>query len=254
MVSIIVPVYNSEVYIDECITSVINQTFTDWELLLIDDCSNDLSQNIICKYCKLDPRIKSYFFNENVGAGVVRNKGIERATRKYIAFLDSDDYWHKNKLKMQLDFMENNNIDFSFTYFFELDKNDITGKIISPPKEVSSFSLLFNNYIKTLTAIYNSENIGKIYMPEYRKRQDWGLWFNILNKTKKAYCLRVPLAYYRTSNASLSKNKLVLVRENFNFYRNFLQVNYFTSIIMMICFLVVHFFYKTFCNRSNIIL
>jgi hypothetical protein len=83
-------------------------------------------------------------------------------------------------------------------------------------------------------------------MPNYRKRQDWGLWFNILSKTSKAYKLSEPLAYYRTSNASLSTNKLQLIKENFNFYRNFLHKNFMTSLLMMLLFLIVHLFFKMF--------
>jgi glycosyltransferase involved in cell wall biosynthesis len=252
MVSIIIPVYNCEEFLEECIQSVLDQTMGDWELILIDDCSTDSSMGIINKYIALDSRIKVYSFDINVGAGVARNKGIEISRERYVAFLDSDDYWHKDKLKLQIDFMIQENIEFSYTSFFELDKKDKISKIILPPKSVNSFSLLFNNYIKTLTAIYDTNIIGKIYMPDYRKRQDWGLWFNILKKTNKAYCLSEPLAYYRTSNTSLSEDKIQLVKENFNFYRFFLKKNFFESFIMMILFLVVHFSFKLFFFKNTL--
>ena len=244
MVSIITPVYNSEKYLEECIMSVISQTYTEWELILIDDFSSDSSIEIIEKYELKDTRIKKFLFKKNVGAGVARNKGIEIASQRFIAFLDSDDYWHKNKLQSQLSFMIENNIEFSYTNFLELNKNDVAHKIILSPLKVNSFSLIFNNYIKTLTAIYDTKRIGKIYMPNYRKRQDWGLWFNILKETKKAYNLNEPLAFYRTSNMSLSKNKLQLIRENFNFYRNFLNKNFVESFIIMTLFLIVHLSFK----------
>jgi teichuronic acid biosynthesis glycosyltransferase TuaG len=246
MVSIITPVYNSEEFLEECIQSVLNQTLKDWELILVDDCSTDSSSRIINKYVALDSRIKLYSFNKNVGAGLARNKGIEISRERFIAFLDSDDYWHKNKLRLQIDYMIRKNIEFSYTSFFELDKEDKVSKIILPPKKVNYFLLIFNNYIKTLTAIYDTKRIGKVYMPGYRKRQDWGLWFNLLNKTNKAYRFSEPLAYYRTSNTSLSKNKLQLIKENFNFYRFFLRKNLIVSVIMIILFLFVHFFFKMF--------
>ena len=246
MVSIITPVYNCSEFLEECIQSVLGQTLKEWELILIDDCSTDSSNEIINKYVALDSRIKSYCFNENVGAGISRNKGIEISKERFIAFLDSDDYWHKNKLKLQIDFMIKKSLEFSYSEFFELDKKDEVIKIILSPKSVNSFSLLFNNYIKTLTAIYDTKRIGKIYMPNYRKRQDWGLWFNILEKTNKAYCFPEPLAYYRTSNSSLSKNKFLLVKENFNFYRVFLKKTIIVSFLMMILFLLVHFSFKMF--------
>jgi teichuronic acid biosynthesis glycosyltransferase TuaG len=105
MVSIITPVYNSEEFLEECIQSVLNQTLKDWELILVDDCSTDSSSRIINKYVALDSRIKLYSFNKNVGAGFARNKGIEISSERFIAFLDSDDYWHKNKLRLQIDYM-----------------------------------------------------------------------------------------------------------------------------------------------------
>lgn len=246
MVSIITPVYNCEEFLEECIQSVLNQTLKDWELILVDDCSTDSSSRILNKYVALDSRIKLYSFNKNVGAGVARNKGIEISRERFVAFLDSDDYWHKNKLRLQIDYMIRKNIEFSYTNFFELDKEDKASKVVLTPKSVNYFSLLFNNYIKTLTAIYDTKRIGKIYMPNYRKRQDWGLWFNILNKTNKAFRFTEPLAYYRTSNTSLSKNKLLLLKENYNFYRFFLQKNFIISFFMMVLFLVVHLTFKIF--------
>lgn len=244
MVSIIIPVFNSQLYLEECINSVLNQTYLKWELILVDDASTDNSRKIIEKYISLDNRIKGHFFEENLGAGIARNKGIELAKKRYIAFLDSDDYWHTQKLALQLEFMISNNITFSHTNFYELNNKNEPKKIILPPKKVNRSSLLFNNYIKTLTVIYDTKALGKIYMPNYRKRQDWGLWFNILEKSNDAYCLSKPLAYYRTSNNSLSKNKLKLVKENYNFYRRYFKKNILVSFLMMILFLVFYFYFK----------
>ncbi|CAH8282815.1 glycosyltransferase involved in cell wall biosynthesis [Mariniflexile fucanivorans] len=247
MVSIIIPVYNCENFLTQCIESVFNQTFKDWELILIDDCSTDGSRNIIKKYAEIDSRVKFYFFDCNVGAGLARNKGIEISEMRFIAFLDSDDFWHKDKLKMQIDFMLKNNFSFSYTRFYQLNDREEPTKIILSPKTINAKQLLRNNYIKTLTAIYDTKLLGKVYMPDYRKRQDWGLWFNILEKAKIAHCLPKPLAYYRTSNTtSLSTNKFVLIRENYNFYRLFLKKNILTCTLMMIIFLVVHLRFKAY--------
>lgn len=250
MVSIITPVYNRQEFLDECVQSILKQTFTDWELILVDDCSTDASVQMINNYVSSDNRIKAFFFNKNVGAGVARNKGIEISKGRFITFLDSDDYWHIDKLKMQIEFMFQKNIEFSYTYSVKLDKNDDATKILLPPKSVSSTALLFNNYIKTPTAMYDTLRIGKVFMPNYRKRQDWGLWFNILEKTEKAYCLPVPLAYFRTSNDSLSKNKLKLLKENFKFYRTHLKKNIILSFLLMILFLFVHLSFKFFFIRK----
>lgn len=250
MVSIIIPVYNAQLFLEECINSVLKQSFDNWELILVDDFSTDNSRAIINKYLEKDSRIKKIFIDKNVGAGVARNKGIEIATKRFIAFLDADDYWHEKKLEKQITFMLHNNVAFSYTQYYNLNKLDIPSKIILSPKTVNSFSLLFNNYIKTLTAIYDTQETGKVYMPEYRKRQDWGLWFNILKKTKAASCITEPLAYYRTSNESLSKNKLLLIKENFNFYKNFLKKNNVSSFLMIILFLIVHLTFKVFGSKK----
>lgn len=253
MVSIIIPVYNCQEFLEECIQSVLRQTYLDWELIIIDDFSTDSSRDIINKYAQIDSRIKFYFFDKNKGAGIARNKGIEISKMRFIAFLDSDDYWHQEKLKRQLNYMIQNEVEFCYTRFFELNSSDEPSKVILPPTTINTFTLLFNNYIKTLTAIYDSKRIGKIYMPEYRKRQDWGLWFNILNRVDKAYCFSEPLAYYRTSNNSLSKNKFQLLKENFNFYRSFLNKSAIVSVVMLILFLCVHLSYKwtSFSNISK---
>lgn len=250
MVSIITPVYNCEKFLNECIDSVINQSFEDWELILLDDSSVDNSKSIIKKYSASDSRIKFFFFTENVGSGVARNKGIEMAERRFIAFLDSDDYWHPDKLSKQIHFMLSNDIAFSYTRYFQLNKTDRPSKIMLSPKSVNYTQLVLNNYIKTLTAVYDSKKIGKIFMPNYRKRQDWGLWFNILEKTEKAYCITEPLAYYRSSNKSLSKKKVLLIKENFNFFRTFFKKNVFKSSFMMFLFLCVHFNFKLFGYKS----
>lgn len=250
MVSIITPVYNRQEFLDECVQSILKQTFTDWELILIDDCSTDASVKMINNYVSLDNRIKAHFFNKNVGAGIARNKGIELSTKRFIAFLDSDDYWHHEKLSMQIEFMLNKNIEFSYTYSIRLDKDDNPYKVLLPPKKVGAFALIFNNYIKTPTVIYDTDRMGKIFMPNYRKRQDWGLWFNILEKTNKAYCLSIPLAYFRTSNDSLSKNKLRLLRENFNFFKIHLNKNKLTSFILIFLFLIVHFSFRVFFEKK----
>ncbi len=244
MVSIITPVFNSEQYLKKCIDSVLLQTFHNWELILIDDYSTDNSKEIIEQYLKIDDRIKAIFLEKNVGAGIARNIGIENSSERFIAFLDSDDYWAEEKLKMQLSFMVKNKSEFSFSYFYELNSEDKPIKIICPPEKINRNKLIFNNYIKTLTVIYDSQRIGKIFMPEYRRRQDWGLWFNLLEKTDCAHCLTEPLAFYRTSNNSLSKNKFELIAENYKFYVKFLKKNYLISLILMSVFLTVHLVYK----------
>lgn len=122
LVSIIMPSYNTEKYIFESIESVIAQTYKNWELLIIDDCSEDLTIQIIQKYLKVYPNIFLIQLEKNSGAAVSRNKGIEKANGEYIAFLDSDDLWEENKLEIQINFMKENNCAFSFTEYMEIDE------------------------------------------------------------------------------------------------------------------------------------
>ena len=117
LVSIITPSYNSSKFIMECINSVISQTFQNWEMIIVDDCSNDNSREIISDLTAKDERLKSIFLEENVGAAEARNIAIRQSKGKYIAFLDSDDIWNKNKLEKQITFMSEKNIAFSFTSY-----------------------------------------------------------------------------------------------------------------------------------------
>lgn len=243
MVSIITPVYNSEQFIAQNISSVLAQTYTDWEHILVDDCSTDESKNIILSFQKNDSRIKFFQFDRNSGAGKARNKAIEMAQGQYIAFLDSDDYWHPRKLEKQITFMANNNYSFTYCHYYVVIENDIKYEIQSPIK-VNFRKMLNNDYIGCLTAVYDVKMLGKNYMPSIRKRQDWALWLKILKKTQYAYCYPQALAYYRVGNNSLSTNKFRLIKYNFNIYYKELNYSWIKSILFMINFLIHYFYYK----------
>ncbi len=244
-VSIITPSYNSSKYVEECINSVINQTFSDWEHILIDDCSKDGSVEIIKKYVKEDHRFKLIQLDKNSGAGIARNRGIELSSGRFVAFLDCDDYWHSQKLEKQIEFMINNNYAFTYTDYYIINKNEKNPQYqIKAPEKVNYKKMLNNDYIGCLTAIYDTNFLGKNYMPDIRKRQDWVLWINILEKVDYAYCFQEPLAYYRIGDESLSKNKLKLLKHNFNVYHKELKISFLVSALMMINFLFHYFKYK----------
>ena len=142
LVSVITPSYNSEEFISQTINSVINQTYSNWELLITDDCSNDLSIEIIKPFVKKDRRIKLYTLEHNSGSGVARNNSIKYAKGKYIAFCDSDDQWLPNKLEKQIAFMKENNLQFSYSSYKVCNEEDkIVGSVICP-KEVSFRKML----------------------------------------------------------------------------------------------------------------
>lgn len=215
LVSIITPSYNSSKYIEETIASVQAQTYSYWEMLITDDGSTDNSFEIIKKICKKDSRIK-LFSIKNAGPAVARNNSIKHAKGKYVAFLDSDDLWMPNKLALQIKFMVKNNFNFTFTSYMMIDEksNIIKNSLISSSHKISYNDMLSENSIGCLTAVYDQEKIGKIYMPNIRKRQDYGLWFKILKNEKFAYGMKESLAYYRIGQSSLSKNKFELIKWN----------------------------------------
>ena len=221
LVSIITPLYNSELYIDRTIQSLLKQTYKNWELFIIDDCSSDNGLQIAKYYSSRDSRINILQNNINMGAAVTRNNGIEASNGKYIAFLDSDDQWHPDKLSVQVQFMEQNKVGFTYTFYNHINEE---GEEIyvgdNLPKKVDYESTMKNNKIGCLTAIYNVHMFGKTYMKDIRKRQDYTLWLQLLKKTEYAYCVPKVLATYTVREGSISSNKLSLIKYHWHIYRN----------------------------------
>jgi len=208
-VSIITANYNCERFIESTIQSVLKQTFTDWEMIIVDDCSTDQGPKIIEKYCQADSRIKLVSLVKNSGPAVARNKAIEQAKGRFIAFLDSDDLWTEDKLEVQISFMKKNNFSLTYTEYVKVNEDGkVISDVIQRPEKVNYQKMLNSNFIPCLTAIYDSALLGKVYMPLILKRQDYGLWFKILKVTDYAYAINQPLAYYRVrKNDSVSSNK-----------------------------------------------
>lgn len=219
LISIITPVYNSEKYLAANIASIQAQIYNNWEHILVDDCSSDGSEALIKSFQKKDPRIKYHRLETNSGAGIARNKAIELSKGDYIAFLDSDDQWHPEKLEKQLNFMQKNQYHFTFTDYEMMDEagNTLSKQVRCKPL-VTYNSALYKNPIGCLTVMYDVSFFGKKYMPPIRKRQDYALWLNLLKKTN-GYGLNESLASYRTGNASISANKLDLLKYEWKIYR-----------------------------------
>ena len=223
LVSIIVPVYNCEKFINDTIKTVQNQTYKNWELLFVNDCSPDKSKEIIEKYAREETKIKLINLKENSGAAIARNTGIKNAKGKYIAFLDADDMWNKQKLEEQIKFMKDNNYDFTFTNYEFTDENgNKTGKIVNVPKTMKYKQALKNTTIFTSTVIFNVESLGKdlIEMPNIRKGQDSATWWKVLKTGITAYGLNENLSFYRRSSDTLSSNKIKALKRTWNLYRN----------------------------------
>ena len=230
LVSIITANYNAQKFIADTIESVLAQTYTNWEMIIVDDCSSDDSIEIIKQYMQQDKRIKLIELKNNSGAAIARNQAIEKAQGRYIAFLDSDDLWKSDKLEKQISFMLENKYSFTYTNYNLIDENNIEyGKTFEAPKYVSYKDLLKTCSIGCLTAIYDTQYLGKVYMPVILKRQDYALWLKILKMIDKAYCLEESLAIYRTRSNSISSNKLKAAQYQWRIYREIEKLNIITS-------------------------
>lgn len=244
-VSIITPVYNSENYLRTCIESVLEQTYTNWEMILCDDCSTDESIKVVQEYVERDERIKLICNEVNSGAGVTRNNAIKTSRGRFLAFLDSDDLWHKDKLKKQIDFMLQGDLAMVYSHYYVMQGNgEKPTHIIRSPKKVNFRNMINNDYIGFLTLVYDTEKLGKLYMPKIRRRQDWAYKLKLLKRQNYAYGIPEPLAYYRVGTKSLSSNKIKLIKYNFNVYRNELGYSFAYSSLLMVNFLIHYFWYK----------
>ncbi len=219
LVSVIMPTYNASRYLADSIESILGQTYTNLELLITDDCSSDQTKRILQQFSQRDPRVKVEYLKENCGPAVARNKSIERANGRYIAFCDCDDRWFPEKLEKQIKHMTRKDCALcSCSYLICDDNNETTGINISP-KYLTLGMMKHDNKIGCLTAIYDIKRLGhKFYMPAIRKRQDWALFLNILKECQICFCITEPLAYYRQRENSVSSNKFSLIKYNVNVY------------------------------------
>lgn len=231
LVSIIVPVYNAERFIDETISTVLDQTYENWELLLVNDCSTDNSEKLIQKYLK-DSRIKLLNNKVNSRAAVSRNNGIKAAKGRYICFIDADDKWDKNKLEKQIKFMKEKDCAFSFTSYEFADENCIpNGKKVIVPDTITYSEALKNTTIFTSTVMFDTKKLSKedIYMPNV-KSEDTATWWSVLKQIDKAYGLKDILSFYRRTEGTLSSNKFEAIKRIWNLYRNVEHLNLFKSL------------------------
>lgn len=244
LVSIITPSYNSSKFIAETIEGVLKQTYPHWELLITDDCSTDNSVEIINKYVQQDSRIKLYKLDKNSGAGVCRNKSIEAAKGRYIAFCDSDDVWIDTKLETQIQFMIDNNYSVSHgnVEFINL-KGDIIG--IKRYKKVVSYKMMLIDCAVSLqTIMYDAETLGKFYMPVIRKRQDWGLWILLLKKAGYSHGIDKVLARYRIVPNSISSHKFNLIKYNWRIYREVVGFGRVKTFVYFFFLFLPYYFYR----------
>lgn len=236
-VSVVMPTFNSSRFVRNAIDSVIAQTFEDWELIIVDDASIDGTLEIIHTHYSHDVRIKTFVHNSNLGPAVARNKAIVEAKGRFIAFLDSDDLWLSNKLDVQVPLLMHSEACLAFSQY-AIFTTDSPGDPISNPDSLRTIpvpqcieyrDLLAGSPVGCLTAIYDTEKTGKVFMPEIRMRQDWGLWLRLLRGGRFGIGIQRSLAALRLHSNSLSANKIRATYYNYKLLRTEAQLGPFRA-------------------------
>ena len=220
LVSIIMPSYNTAQYISQSIQSVLAQTYLNWELIIVDDCSTDNTENVVSVFLN-DNRIKLLKNERNSGAAVSRNRALREARGKWIAFLDSDDLWEPEKLEKQIAFMKNNGYSFSYTNYVEIDEAGIqSGVKVTGPQKITKTGMYNYCWPGCLTVMYDADEIGLIQIADIKKNNDYAMWLKVCKKVD-CYLLDECLALYRKGRAgSISTNSIkTMVRWHYKLFR-----------------------------------
>ena len=230
LVSIIMPSYNTANYISDSIQSVLKQTYENWELIIVDDCSSDNTLELLSKFD--DKRIRVIVNEKNSGAALSRNKALKEAKGKWIAFLDSDDLWEPNKLEKQINFMKENNYHFSYTNYTEIDSDSNPLNIlVSGPKVISKHKMFNFCWPGCLTVMYDRETVGLVQIVDIKKNNDYAMWLQICKK-EKCYLLNECLAMYRKGRTgSISSHSyLKLIKWHYRLFRQAEKKNVIVSV------------------------
>lgn len=227
LVSIITPTYNCGKYIAETIESVLAQTYTNWEMLIVDDCSTDNTREIVGHF--KDPRIKYYCLESNSGAAVCRNIALKLARGRWIAFLDSDDIWLMEKLEQQIKFMIDNNYSFTYHNYSEIDETGNVQKgYITGPNHIGKLKMFSYCWPGCLTVMYDRSKVGLIQIEPIKKNNDYALWLKVIRRTD-CHLLNGQLAFYRRRQGSISNHSCrSLIKWH---YKLFKYVEHSTSIV-----------------------
>lgn len=225
-VSIIMPYYNAAAYIRETVEAIIAQTYKDWELIIVDDCSSaPETAEVLTQVSRMDERIKVLHAEKNGGAGLARNIGIEAALGRYIGFCDSDDWWYPTKLEEQLKFMQEHGYEFTCTWYEDADEQLNSYYTMKQPSRQSYKSMISGCNIGTPGVLFDTERIGKKYMPPLRRAEDWGLWMTILREVDYIYTYPKTLWKYRHIPGSETCNKWVMLKAVIQMYWTVLGMN-----------------------------
>lgn len=221
LVSIIMPTYNSAAYIAEAITSVLNQTYTDWELLVVDDGSTDHSLDIVREFCSQDTRIHLLFNDSHTGMpSSPRNYALQQAQGRYIAFLDSDDVWLPAKLSEQIPLFNHSNVAVVYSDYEKISSTgERRGRVVRAPHTCDYRQLLYGNVIGNLTGIYDRQKVGTVKILDIH-HEDYAMWLQILKHGYIARNTDSVTAFYRLHESSVTSKKISLVSWQWNIYRN----------------------------------
>lgn len=230
LVSIITPLYNAEDFIGRTIESVRSQTYPHWEMIIVDDCSSDSSKKVVRKYMEEDERIKLVELEQNVGTGMAKNKALEHVNGKFIAFVDSDDWWLPEKLEKQVRFMKENQYPISYTAYrmVNADGSKET-KTVNIVKSLSLEQYLRNTLIGFSTSMINIDITGQIGFMDLRSREDTQLWITLLKQGFKAYGLDEMLVKYRVHKRSITANRVKAARQTWRLYYRIEKLGLFRS-------------------------
>lgn len=237
LVSVIMPAYNAEMFVDESICSVLNQKYKNWELIIVDDCSSDNTVSVVQKYVEEDSRIHLYCQKVNSGSAAARNKGISKANGRYIAFLDADDLWFTDKLQKQISFMKENDYDFTFTSYELFSSEDGKSRgVFNVPSLIYYEEYLKNTIIGNLTVILDRWKVDNVHV-EIGDIEDVLTWMYFLKRGYTAYGLNLNLAKYRVYVTSKSGNKLKNAKKYYECLRKNQGLSVEKSILCEICYL-----------------
>lgn len=243
LVSIITPTYNCGSFIGDTIKSVQGQTYKNWEMIIVDDCSTDDTSKIVKHYSQKDNRIQYVCLEKNSGAAVARTKAMELAKGNYMAFLDSDDLWTSDKLESQLKIMKENNWNFTCTDYEQIDEEgNLLNKTIKSIKKTDYSRLLLDCPVGNSTVMYNVDAMGKFRVPNIRKRNDDALWLQMLKKEKYIYGINKVMMQYRIRNNSISSSKLSLVKYHWILYREIEKLGIFKSVLHILFWVFIKLF------------
>jgi glycosyltransferase involved in cell wall biosynthesis len=232
LVSIIMPSYNTASFIGESIQSVLAQSYKDWELIIVDDCSPDNTDDIVKPYLQ-DKRIKYIKNEKNSGAAVSRNRALREASGKWIAFLDSDDLWMKEKLEKQIQFMEKHDYHFSYTNYSEIDTvGHRTGITVTGPKRITKTGFFNYCWPGCLTVMYDRDVVGLVQIADIKKNNDYAMWLKVCRKAN-CYLLDEELALYRRGRAgSVSTHSIkTMIGWHYKLYRDAEEQNSTAAVI-----------------------